>query len=197
MYRLRHFAPFDTLKSVYYALFYPFLTYGITVWGATHKNFLHPVSVCQKKAVRAMTFNDPLAHTSPIFSELQLLKLEDIHCLHISSFVYECHNKLAPIHFRDYFTQMSKSIHIILEVPLAVTFFSSEKIPFNMVYAPYASMELKYGLPSLLKYGLPSLLISETLHQSETSRINSKNAFYNLTVTKHKIQILSRSLVIY
>ena len=109
MYKLRHFAPLDTLKSVYYALFYPFLTYGITVWGATHEKFLHPVSVCQKKAVRAMTFNDPLAHTSPIFSELQLLKLEDIHCLHISSFVYECHNKLAPIHFRDYFTQMSES----------------------------------------------------------------------------------------
>ena len=109
MYKLRHFAPLDTLKSVYYALFYPFLTYGITVWGATHEKFLHPVSVCQKKAIRAMTFNDPLAHTSPIFSELQLLKLEDIHCLHISSFVYECHNKLAPIHFRDYFTQMSES----------------------------------------------------------------------------------------
>ena len=55
-----------------------------------------------------MTFNDPLAHTSPISSELQLLKLEDIHCLYISSFVYECHNKLAPIHFRGYFTQMSE-----------------------------------------------------------------------------------------
>ena len=55
-----------------------------------------------------MTFNDPLAHTSPMFSELQLLKLEDIHCLYISSFVYECHNKLVPIHFWDYFTQMSE-----------------------------------------------------------------------------------------
>ena len=37
-------------------------------------------------------------------------------------------------------------------------------ILFYMVYAPYASMELKYGILSLL--------ISETLHQSETSRIN-------------------------
>ena len=34
-YKLRHYMyiPLDTLKSVYYALFYPFLTYGITVWG--------------------------------------------------------------------------------------------------------------------------------------------------------------------
>ena len=46
-------------------------------------------------------------HTSPIFSELQLLKL-DIHCLCISPFVYECHNKLALIHFWDYSPQMSE-----------------------------------------------------------------------------------------
>ena len=138
-----------------------------TAWKFSHEKFLHPVSVCQKKAVRAMTFNDPLAHTSPIFSELQLLKLEDIHCLYISSFVYECHNKLAPIHFRDYFTQMSE--------------FHS----YNTRGAARGDIFL------VRKNTLQSLLISETLHQSETSRINSKNSFYNLTVTKRKIQILS------
>ena len=153
------------------------------------KNFYTQFLSVRKKAIRAMTFNDPLAHTSPIFSELQLLKFEDIHCLHISSFVYECQNKLARFIFGTILPKCPNLIHITLEVPLAVTFFSSEKILFNMVYAPYASMELKYGIPSLL--------ILETLHQSETSRINSKNAFYNLTVTKRKIQILSRSLVIY
>ena len=91
--------------------------------------------------------------------------------------------------FRTILPKRLNFIHIILEVPLAVTFFSSEKVLFNMVYAPYASMELKYGIPSLL--------ILETLHQSEISRINLKNSFYNLTVTKRMIQILSRRLVIY
>ena len=42
-YKLRHFVPLETLKSVYYALFYPFLPYGITVWGATHGQYLKPV----------------------------------------------------------------------------------------------------------------------------------------------------------
>ena len=177
MYKLRHFAPLDTLKSVYYALFYPFLTYGITVWGATHEKFLHPVFVCQKKAIRAMTFNDPLAHTSPIFSELQLLKL-DIH------FIMNVIINWPRFIFGTILPKCLNFIHIIPEVPLAVTFFSSEKILFSMVYTPYPSMEIKYGIPSLL--------ISETLHQSETSRINLKNSFYNLTVTKCKIQILSR-----
>ena len=35
-YKLRHYVPADTIKTVYYALFYLFLTYGITVWGATY-----------------------------------------------------------------------------------------------------------------------------------------------------------------
>ena len=48
-YKLRHYVPTDTLKTVYYALFYPFLTYGITVWGATYDKFLNPVRIAQKR----------------------------------------------------------------------------------------------------------------------------------------------------
>ena len=56
-YKLRHYVPADTLKTVYYAPFYPFLTYGITVWGAIYDKFLSPVRIAQKKVVRAMTFS--------------------------------------------------------------------------------------------------------------------------------------------
>ena len=110
-YKLRHFVPLETLKSVYYALFYPFLSYGITVWGATHGQYLSPVLVSQKRVVRAMTFSDPFAHSLPLFSDLQILKLDDIYHLYLTSFVYECHNKLAPNHFSDYFTQVSDIHH--------------------------------------------------------------------------------------
>ena len=40
--------PLDTLKFVYYALFHPFSTYGIVVWGSTFENLLTPVHVAQK-----------------------------------------------------------------------------------------------------------------------------------------------------
>ena len=74
-YKLRHFVPFKTLKAVYCALFYPFLSYGATVWGATCGQNLKPVLVSQKKVVGAMTFSDPFAHTLPLFSDLQILNL--------------------------------------------------------------------------------------------------------------------------
>ena len=106
-YKLRHYVPADTLKTVYYALFYPFLTYGITVWGATYDKFLNPVRIAQKKVVRAMTFSEPTAHSSPLFHDLKLLNFDDLHELLIAVFVYECHNNFAPSHFADYFTQTS------------------------------------------------------------------------------------------
>ena len=58
--------------------------------------------------MRAITFSGPIAHTSLLFLDLQMLKLDDIYCLYISFFAYECVNDIAPLHFRDYFTQISE-----------------------------------------------------------------------------------------
>ena len=56
-------------------MFYPFLTYGIVVWGATYENLLKPVLTAQKKVIRAITFSEPTAHSSPLFSDLKILSL--------------------------------------------------------------------------------------------------------------------------
>ena len=104
-YKLRYYVPLDTLKSVYYALFHPFLTYGIVVWGSTFENLLNPVRVAHKKVLRAMTFSDPTAHSSPLFYDLKILKLDDLYQLSISVFAYECQNNIAPLYFINFFTQ--------------------------------------------------------------------------------------------
>ena len=78
-YKLRHCVPLDTLVSIYYALFYPFLTNGIFVWGATYENLLKPVLTAQKKVIRAIIFSEQTAHSSPLFSDLKILKLGDIY----------------------------------------------------------------------------------------------------------------------
>ena len=48
-YKLGRYVPLDTLTSIYYALFYLFLTYGIVVWRTTYENLLKPVLTAQKK----------------------------------------------------------------------------------------------------------------------------------------------------
>ena len=49
-YKLWHYVPLDTLRSVYYYFFHPFLTYGIVVWGSTFENLLNPVRVAHKRS---------------------------------------------------------------------------------------------------------------------------------------------------
>ena len=56
-YKLRHYVPLDTLISIYYALFYPFLIYGIVVWGATYENLIKPnIFTAQKKSNQGYDF---------------------------------------------------------------------------------------------------------------------------------------------
>ena len=47
--KLRYCVGLDILLSLYYALIYPFLTYGIIIWGNTFKTTLQPIFILQKK----------------------------------------------------------------------------------------------------------------------------------------------------
>ena len=51
--------------------------------------YLHNLSLLQKKAVRAITVSDFNAHTSPIFKELEILKLNDTYEYKLSSLMWD------------------------------------------------------------------------------------------------------------
>ena len=72
-YKLRHHLSLYTFISIYYSLFYPFLTYGIVVWRATYENLLKPILTARRKVIRAITFSEPTAHSSSLFSDLKIL----------------------------------------------------------------------------------------------------------------------------
>ena len=42
--KLRYYVNVDILIMLYYSLIYPFLTYGIQVWGLTYPTYLKPVA---------------------------------------------------------------------------------------------------------------------------------------------------------
>ena len=54
--KLGNYVPLDTFISICYALFYPFLTYGIVVWVATYEDLLKPVLNAQEKKNRGYCF---------------------------------------------------------------------------------------------------------------------------------------------
>ena len=50
------------------------MTYGLLLWG----NQVEQISKLQKKSIRLITGSEYLAHSEPLFKELELLKIEDL-----------------------------------------------------------------------------------------------------------------------
>ena len=95
---------------LYYPLIYPFLIYGVLVWGLTYPTYLKPITTLQKRLPRIFTFSEPMSHSEPLLKSLNLLKCNDIIHSEILSFVYQWFHKLVPSCFSDFFKPIS-SIH--------------------------------------------------------------------------------------
>ena len=103
LYKLRPYVTTKILTSVYYAIIYPFLSYGIVVWGNATKTLISPLHILQKRFVRMATYNDvypnipgPLVHTPPLFHKLNLLTIYDIFKLQLGKLVFESINLMGP-----------------------------------------------------------------------------------------------------
>ena len=106
--KLRYYVNSDILVKLYYALIYPFLTYGLISWSNTSSSTTQPLFVSQKRAIRVLTFSKFREHSSPIFKCLNIVKLPDLVFLNIAVFMYNFHNRRLPSVFDTFFTQVNK-----------------------------------------------------------------------------------------
>lgn len=104
--KARHYVNIDVLSMLYYSLVYPYLIYGIVVWGHTYESTIKPLLILQKKLIRIMTFSNFKAHTNPIFLKLKLLKLPELVYLYTGLFMYDLYSGNLPTLFTSYFTQI-------------------------------------------------------------------------------------------
>ena len=101
------------LVMLYYSLIYPFLTYGVHVWGLTFSSFLTQLFnyvLSRKRAIRIICFSEPKSHSEPLFRSLNLLKLNDAIESHILPFVHQRSRRLLSPCFSEYFKSTS-SVH--------------------------------------------------------------------------------------
>ena len=70
--------PKSVLISMYYSLFYPYLLYGNLIWGKTYQVHINKIKLLQKKIIRIICGTEYLAHTNPLFSDCNILKIEDL-----------------------------------------------------------------------------------------------------------------------
>ena len=98
-FKVRHFLPINVLICLYNSVFSPFLQYGILVWGLTYETYINPVFLLQKRVIRS--------HSTPIFSDLKILKLHDLFQLKLLTFVYESVHKISPTCFHKFFKSVA------------------------------------------------------------------------------------------
>ena len=109
-FKVRHLLPTNVLVSLYNSLFSSFLQYGIIVWGLTYEVHTKPIYLLQKKVVRAIAFKSFTSPSTPIFSDLKILKLYDLFELKLLTFVYESVSMISPVFFHNFFETLS-SVH--------------------------------------------------------------------------------------
>ena len=109
MNRLKFFLPKTILLTLYNSLVLPYLNYAILNWGNSTSQ-CNKLFLIQKRAVRIITKTGFLAHTTPLFAELRVLKFNDLYNFNLGKFMYKYKRGLLPTNFKDLFT-MSSSVH--------------------------------------------------------------------------------------
>ena len=80
------------------------------VWGLTYETYINPVFLLQKRVVRAISLAHFSSPSSPISSELKILKLHDLFQLKLLCFVYDCVTRISPSCFHSFFNLVG-SVH--------------------------------------------------------------------------------------
>ena len=84
-----------TLLLMYNSFILSSLNYGILVWGYN----TNKLSKLHKRADRVICKSKFNAHTDPLFQNLQILKIEDLHKLNVLKFYYKLIHKKIPQYF--------------------------------------------------------------------------------------------------
>ena len=108
MFKLKFMVCKDTLKSLYYTLAYPYLTYCNIVWGNTYNSYVSPLIILQKRIIRILSGNVPrLAHTEPLFKEQEILTFNVLHKYQVAQFMFNFIKGDTPEVFIDMFVYNS------------------------------------------------------------------------------------------
>ena len=100
----------NELKMVYFNFVYSHLQYAINAWGSATKNSLHRLNTIHNKIVKTISWSSFRCHVKPVYSQLNLLKLEDIHQLEIAKLMHNFHRNRMPNTFDRLFTAVN-SVH--------------------------------------------------------------------------------------
>ena len=108
--RLKHLLPITSLKSLYYSLVHPHITYGIIHWGNAPKTMLNKVIIQQKKSLRIINGRNYNTPTNPLFHKMKILKIQEIYELQLATFMYKYSTYNLPTQLQQLFI-LNRQLH--------------------------------------------------------------------------------------
>ena len=96
LFKARNYLDKKTLKQLYYSFVYPYLIYGIEIWGNASNIHLDPIIILQKRCIRIITFSHYLESTIPLFRTLEILNLKQIVIHRIMLMMYKNMLNILP-----------------------------------------------------------------------------------------------------
>ena len=109
LYKIRYYVDTKLLKTLYYSLVYPYLIYGVEVWGSADESHLNRLLILQKRIVRLICYSDKrqddysFIPSDPLFHKLDIHKIQDVFKLNLSKFIFKCLNKTTPVNFHHWY----------------------------------------------------------------------------------------------
>ena len=110
MRKIKNILNTNHLMTLYYSLVYPYIDYGISLWGSTHNTYVNKLYIKQKRSIRIVMGAQYNAHTSPLFKHLNIVKLHDLYELQIAKYMYSYSQNTLPIPLMTLFTS-NDNIH--------------------------------------------------------------------------------------
>ena len=154
---------------------YPYLIYGVEIWGNACNVYLHPLTKLQKKCLRIITFLSYLEHTEPFFQKLEILNFKKLVIHRITMLVFTNSRQIVPIaihmlfarnvQYHNYNTRQSRSLHPSVGRGEAIyrsfSFhgvniwnYLSKHIPVNVTYTRFNKLTKAYLLNNNMTYRL-------------------------------------------
>ena len=97
--QVKHFLPVECLRTLYFSMIHPHLTYGILAWGNASQSLLNRTIVLQKRALRTINRVAYNSHTQPLFKYMKILNLADQYEYEAALFMFKYVNNRLPLSF--------------------------------------------------------------------------------------------------
>ena len=119
--KVQHYLDQQTLLNLYYTFVYPYLIYGVEIWGNACNVYLDPLITLQIKGLGMITFSSYLEYTEPLVQKLEILNLKKLIIHRITMLMFKNSKQIVPIaihmlfarndQYHNYNTRQSRSLH--------------------------------------------------------------------------------------